>query len=327
MRSTSAVRNADLRLGGCRPPAEPWLHGRTSLLYVRDVRRLAVGLVLAAALSGGVAHAAQRTDGSTLAPAAISQLVTHVPASTLDKVGVGNIYSAPYFVPMKLNGHLASAGKPEVLTMNLAWCPHCAANSWALAVALSRFGTLNGLRVLNTGTHYCKLASSPCALGPIPCYPFTSGLSFFGASYRSAYLSLTAVVIQDVTGHNLQRPTRRDLRAVNPFDPGAGQAPALDVGGAYGFLGPGFDPGSLRHKTWSQIAGSLADPHTPIARHIDGLANLFTAAICKVTKGRPTAVCTSKGTLAASSVINAASSPSPSGPSGPSGPPPPGPPA
>jgi uncharacterized protein DUF929 len=288
------------------------------------VHRLSVGLVVAVALPGGVAHAAQRADGSIPAPAAISQLVTNVPASTLNKVGVGSIYRAPYFGPVKLGSQLTSAGKPEVLTVNLAWCPHCAANSWALAVALSRFGTLGGLGVINTGAHYCTLAASPCALGRIPCYPFTNGLSFFGASYRSRYLSLATVVLQDVNGHNLQRPTRRDLRAVNPFDPGAQQTPALDVGGAYGFLGPGFDPGSLLHKTWSQIAGSLADPQKPTARHIDGLANLFTAALCKVTKGRPGAVCTSKGTLAASSILKTA--PSPSGPSGPSGPPPSGPP-
>ena len=36
-----------------------------------------------------------------------------------------------------------------------------------------------------------------------------------------------------------------------------------------------------------QIATSLAHPRNRTARHIDGLANLFTAAICKVTKGRP----------------------------------------
>src|SRR5205807_1610858 len=105
--------------------------------------------------------------------------------------------------------------KPEVVSMNLAWCPHCAANSWALAIALSRFGTLSGLRAINTGSYYCKLAHDPCSLQPFPCYPFTDGLSFFGVSYQSRYLSFGTIVIQDKFGHNLQKPTKRENRAFN----------------------------------------------------------------------------------------------------------------
>jgi hypothetical protein len=142
------------------------------------------------------------------------------------------------------------------------------------------------------------VSHDPCSLKPFPCYPHTHGLSFLDASYQSPYVSFATVVFQDVQGHNLERPSRRELRAMNSFDP-QGQTPALDVGGAYGFVNSGYDPGSLAHKTWSQIAGSLADPHNPIARHIDGLANLFTAAICKVTKGQPSSVCTSSGVRAA----------------------------
>jgi Domain of unknown function (DUF929) len=250
------------------------------------------------ALMVPTAQAAHRSDGSLPAPSQIAQLVTSVPASTLDQVGAGDIFGPRSFNPAKLNAHLASDGKPEVLTMNLAWCPHCAANNWALAVALSRFGTLSGLRVIDTGTHYCKLSLDPCSLKPFPCYPHTHGLSFVDARYHSPYVSFAAIVLQDVSGHNLEKPTRREIRALKPFDPQV-QTPALDVGGAYGFLGPGYDPGALAGKTWSQIAGSLAEPRNPIARHIDGLANLFTAAICKVTKGRPAGVCRSRGVLAA----------------------------
>jgi hypothetical protein len=262
------------------------------------LRRLAVVLVTSWALLVPAAEAAHRTDGSVPAAPQIAQLVTSVPASTLNQVAAGDIYGPRNFGASKLTGRLASHGKPQVLTMNLAWCPHCAANSWALAVALSRFGTLTGLRTLDTGTQYCKIASDPCVLSPFACFPHTHGLSFLDASYRSPYVSFAAVVLQDVQGHNLEHPTRREFRALRSFDP-MGNAPALDLGGAYGFLGPGYDPGSLAHKTWSQIAGSLADPHNPIAKHVDGLANLFTAAICKVTKGRPASVCKSRGVRAA----------------------------
>ncbi len=264
------------------------------------MRRFAATVLVALfGLSVCGAQAAQRTDGSQPAPERIARLVTHVPSSTLNKVGAGEVASPPFFGIFPLHRPLISHGKPEIITLDFAWCPHCAANNWSLAIALSRFGTITGLRVINSGSYYCKLAKSPCILTPFPCDPYTEGLSFFGASYASPYLSLTTVVAQDVHGHNLQRPTRKVVSAINPFDPGAGSAPAVDVGGRYGFLNSGFDPGALAHKTWSQIATSLANPHSQIALRIDGLANVFTAAICQVTKGRPAAVCNSQGVVAA----------------------------
>jgi hypothetical protein len=264
------------------------------------VRRSLVAVSVALfALPVSVAGAARRTDGSKPAPARIAQLVMHVPSSTLNTVGAGDVAGPFYFPVSPLHRPLVSHGKPELIALDFAWCPHCAANNWSLAIALSRFGTITGLRVINSGHFYCKLAKNPCLLTSFPCDPYTNGISFFGARYTSRYLSLTTVVNQDVNGHNLQRITRRVLKALNPFDPRAGGAPAINVGGRWGFLNSGYDPSALAHETWSQIAGSLANPLSPIARRIDGLANLFTAAICKVTKDRPAGVCTSPGVVAA----------------------------
>jgi hypothetical protein len=277
-------------------------------------------LLLAASLALPVsaAQAAHHNDGSTPAPASIAQLVTHVPARTLNQVGAGRIARPPVFSVFKLDRHLRSHGKPGILTMNLAWCPHCAANSWALAIALSRFGTLSGLRVIDSGTHYCTLTHDPCSLSnkPRPCYPHTHGLSFFGARYHSAYLSFAAVVFQDVQGRNLEKPTPRENAAMQQFDP-QGQTPAVDVAGEFGFVNTGYDPGALAGKTWSQIAGSLANPHDRLARHIDGLANLFTAAMCKATDGRPAGVCTSRGVRSAAARLAHAPPPPPPPPGAP----------
>jgi Domain of unknown function (DUF929) len=263
------------------------------------VPRFVVVVIALFVLSTSAAQAANRTDGSTPAPAHVAQLVMHVPANALNQVGAGKIDGPASFNVFKLfRGRLTSHEKPELLTMNLAWCPHCAANSWALAVALSRFGTLTGLREIDTGTFFCTVISNPCALLPGSCFPHTHGLSFFGARYHSSYLSFAAIVLQDVHGHNLESPTRRESSAMASFNPQGG-APALDVGGAYGFLNSGYSPGTLAHKTWSQIATGLANPLDPVTRRIDGLANLFTAAICKTTNGRPAGVCQSSGVLAA----------------------------
>jgi hypothetical protein len=153
-------------------------------------------------------------------------------------------------------------------------------------------GKLSGLRTIDSGTLYgTKFHGHPA-------FPHTEGLSFFRAGYRSAYLSFVSVVLQDVAAHKLQTPTRTEQNAINAFDPN-GFIPGVDVGGAYGFVGSAFSPGILAHKTWSQIAIRLDDPKSPIAQHIDGLANLFAAAICKTTNDKPTAVCESSGVLAA----------------------------
>jgi hypothetical protein len=273
---------------------------RSKVAFAPVKRMLALPLIALFALPAGAAQAAARTDGSAAAPAQIAQLVTHVPAATLDRVGAGEIAGPADFNILRLHRRLEIKGKPELLSLNLAWCPHCAATNWALAVALSRFGALTGLRVIDTGTYYCTLVANPCSVGRNPCFPHTHGLSFLDAGYTSRFLRFNDLVVQDVHGHNLQKPTRKENATLNQFDP-QGEAPALDFGGDFAFLNSGYSPGALVHKTWSQIAGSLADPRTQIARHIDGLANLFTAAICKVTKGHPGAVCRSSGVRAAGS--------------------------
>lgn len=282
--------------------------------------RLVVGLVAVLALPVNAAVGKARTDGSKPAPRLVAKQVTHVPAKVLNKVGAGEIAGPRTFGVFKLDSPLTSNGKPELLTLNLAWCPHCAANNWALAIALSRFGRVHGLRVINTGKHYCKVAHDSCALKPAPCFPFTNGLSFFGARFQSRYLSFAEVVFQDVHGHNLQQPTPSEQDAMSQFDP-FGQTPAVDVGGSYAFLNSGYSPGVLAHKTWSQIAGSLADAHSPVARHIDGLANLFSAAICSTTGGRPGGVCNSSGVRAAGGPLAHAGPPPPAPPPTRGGPP------
>src|SRR5438874_585634 len=54
---------------------------------------------------------------------------------------------------IRLNGTpLTKDGKPEVLYIGDEYCPYCAAERWAMAVALSKFGTFTGLRGIRSSS-------------------------------------------------------------------------------------------------------------------------------------------------------------------------------
>ena len=64
-----------------------------------------------------------------------------VPASVLAQVGIGA--SSPQALKPVTGPALTSGGKPEMLYIGAEWCPYCAAERWAMAVALRRFGTFS----------------------------------------------------------------------------------------------------------------------------------------------------------------------------------------
>ena len=128
--------------------------------------------------------------------------MTHVPAGALNKVGAGGAERAIGVQRVQARRRTAyRAGQARAaVDETLAWCPHCEATSWALAIALSRFGTLSGLREIDSGTHYCQLTADPCGLKPQSCFPHTKGLSFLDAKLHSRYLVFKGVVFQSVHG-------------------------------------------------------------------------------------------------------------------------------
>ena len=247
--------------------------------------RLLVLCLAVLACAATAAAAVSRTDGSIPAAKRVTRLATDVSPATLDKVGAGHILGQQDFPITKLTGRaLTRNGKPELLATIYAWCPHCAANSWALTVALERFGKLSGLREIDSGTFF-------------PAFHHTHGLSFFRAHYSSPYLRFVPVTLQDVKGHPLESPTKTEAAALKVFDPD--QEPAVDVGGRWGLVSSGYSPGVIHGKSWTQIAQALHKPGSQIAKGADGVANLFTAAICRVTAGEPRSVCTASGVVAA----------------------------
>ncbi len=227
--------------------------------------------------------------GSALAP--VVAKVTSVPASALDAVGDGN--GAVTGKPTTISGTtLTENGKPEMFYMGAEYCPYCAAERWAMIVALSRFGTFKGLATVHSAVKNGAGDAEPD--------PDTPTWTFLHATYSSPYLTFTPDEIQTNipdpstgTYTTLQAPTAAQQAIVTKYDGSTGPIPFIDFGNHYMISGVSYDPGVLDGLSWATIATDLSNPSSPVAQAVDGTANYITAAICKMTNNQPASACTS----------------------------------
>jgi hypothetical protein len=167
--------------------------------------------------------------------------------------------------------------KPELLYLGAEWCPFCAAQRWALVLALSRFGTFSTL-------HSTESSSSDS-------YPDTPTWSFYGSTYTSPYLTFVAVEEADRDRHPLQVPTAAEAAVAARYDP-AGDIPFVDFNGRARFTGAEYDPGLLAGRTFAQALAAIAAGTSTLARSVDSDAGALVSDICRMTGARPAPVCT-----------------------------------
>ena len=256
---------------------------------------VAVIVIVAILVAVKVAGGSDKPKSGAAATSAASQVtsaISSVPTSVLDSIGKGNLITPP----TALKGDALTAdGKPRILFVGAEWCPYCAAERWALAVALSRFGTLTGLGEVRSSS--------------TDSYPNTATITFHGATYTSTYLSLTA---KEIFSNQVSGSSYASLDTLSAADEtlfesvGSGSFPFIDIGGKYK-VSATYDPQILQGKTQAQIAAALSDPTSDIAKGIDGSANVISAAICAITDNQPSAVCTSAGVTTAKAALPSAS--------------------
>jgi Domain of unknown function (DUF929) len=215
--------------------------------------------------------------------------VTGVPAGASQAAGDGHGQVAGR--PSAVTGPALDAnGRPEVLYVATEYCPYCAAQSWALLVALSRFGTFTGLDTIRSGNY------QP--------YPDLATWTFYGSAYSSRYLTfvpvetksnvLTARTANPQDGSSyarLQKLTAAEQAVFNRYDK-PGSVPFLDFGNREVIVGSSFSPLVLQKLTWSQIAAALREPVSLAGWAVLGAANYITAAICQLTGDQPARACT-----------------------------------
>lgn len=235
------------------------------------------------------------TEPSAVAPQAVVDGITKIPASVFDTVGAGtgvsdNLRPLPHPAP-------SVAGKPRFLYIGAEYCPFCAAERWPVVAALSRFGTFSGLG---------ETASSPFDISPN-----TASVSFHGSAYQSKHLAFAGYEIQ---GNQPQGRGFAPLDELSAADAtlerqynlaqytGAQRdhgLPFLLIGGKVVQTGASYDPAILKGLSQEQIATKLSDPSDPVTQAILGSANALTATICDLTGQQPRQVCTSPGVRAA----------------------------
>jgi thiol-disulfide isomerase/thioredoxin len=281
-------RNARERIAAQQAAARRTENRRRAFIAfgsVLGVVAIVVGLIVAKNLSKGTPAAA----AAAISAATVQKDITSVPAATLNAVGRGT--TSPLTKTQGTQPVLTSAdGKPLVLYMGAQYCPYCAAERWALTVALSRFGTFSTL-------HFIHSSSTDV-------YPSTPTLTYYGSTYTSQYLDFQSVemqsnkqIAQNVYA-TLQKPTATQSALISKWD-APPYVPPTDKG-AFPFVdfGNQYLASDLAKLSWSQVAAAIKNPSTTVAKDVGGAANSITAAICKITKNAPAAVCSSYAALA-----------------------------
>jgi Domain of unknown function (DUF929) len=269
-------------------------------------RRLAIAggvvaaVVLVVAVLVGVKLATKKgtpaaAPSASPAAASVVSAVTGVPANVLDQVGVGKVDT----LPKTTSGQTVQtdSGKPLILYIGAEYCPYCAAERWAMVVALSRFGTFS-----NLGQTHSSSTDT---------YPNTATLSFHGATYTSQYLTFQGVETETNQPNSsggyttLDTPTATQEQLLKKYNAApyvssdvAGSIPFIDFANQAVVSGASYSPQLLAGKTADQIAAALSNPSDPIAQAVNGTANAFTALICKLTNNQPAAVCGSAAVTA-----------------------------
>src|SRR6266516_1307327 len=207
-----------------------WRPGVTVGVVLLVIAGIIAAFVFFSRQSNGTAAQATPVNSSVL------QAVTHVDRAVLAAVGTGGATA-----PQPLRGQpplKGPTGKPEIFYQGAEFCPYCAAQRWAVVVALSRFGTFGQL-------HETASAADDV-------YPNTSTFTFYNSTYTSSYIDFVPLEQytnqKDNSGYYavLQTPTTDQQRLIStyngpPYTPQGG-FPFMDVANQYLLLGPSFSP-------------------------------------------------------------------------------------
>jgi Domain of unknown function (DUF929) len=241
-----------------------------------------VGVLVIVKVSGGGTGGNTNADqdsppAGTPVPAATLAKLRSVPLSTLDSAPTSGIATQVQSVQ---NAPLTADGKPQLLFIGAEFCPHCAAERWAMYVALSKFGTFSP----EPGRIHSAIAD-----GDVPT------LTFYGTTFSSPYFTFTPVEVY--TNHpsgdsyvTLQTPTQAEQKLWTAAN--GGGFPFLDFGGKAILPSAQYIFTPLEGLPFSDVASQVGNNSTQIGADIDASAGILVKTICSsLTQHMPASVC------------------------------------
>ena len=203
-----------------------------------------------------------------------------LPQSLLSDIGIG----AARNFPVKLNSstQLAVNGKPQILYIGAEYCPFCAAERWAMVMALMRFGNFTTL-------HFITSSPSDAAAPSIPSF------TFYNSTYNSQYVNFTAFeltrnIFENGTYPRLQNLSSAYQSIIAGTDPQQ-SIPYINFANASVMVGSNLDPTLMSAQDWNYVLDQAYTNSTPLSQQLVGATNLITAQICKLTNNTPSNVC------------------------------------
>ena len=243
---------------------------------------LVIAVLVLVKVTGGSSPASSVRTSVT--DTALSQLAG-VPISSM--VGAANTARSGTVVPPTNlpsgTPPLTSGGKPQILYVGAEYCPFCAAERWAIVMALSKFGTFSNLASTKSSSTDTN--------------PNTPTFSFYGSTYASQYLTFTAVELQNRAGQNLQTPTAEQKTVISTYDAApyvtgqAGSIPFIDLGGRYIVSGTEYDGSLMSNQNFDAVLGEMATGTTSTAQAARAAAAHLVGVICSLTGDQPVSVC------------------------------------
>ncbi len=273
-KATPAKQRARERIAAERA-ARKGAEARRRLLAAGGAVTAVLAIVAVLVVVKLTASPAHRAASESAAPATLVRQVTAVPTATLAQVSAGQ--ASTLLQTVRTPGPLLTLdGKPAIVFVSEESCPFCAAERWALTVALSHFGTWSQLGITKSSA--------------TDVYPNTATLSFRSARYRSTELALSTTELTDNAGYPLQPQTQLDASLIASYDvppyvnsvDQSGAVPFLDIGNRFILAGAQYDPQVLAGLSAAQIADQLGNPSSPVAQAVDGSAKVIIAAIDQV---------------------------------------------
>lgn len=166
------------------------------------------------------------------------------------------------------NSIITQDGKLVFIYIGAEYCPFCAAERWAIVMALSHFGNWSNLQ---------PIYSAPPQIEPN--YPNIPTYTFVNAIYKSNQIAFWSVELTNRYNNvSLQKMNSIEQQLFNTYDP-SGSIPFISVGGIYFRIGSGVSPALFVGLSFQDVLQQINSKQGPIYQTVFQESQQLTNAI------------------------------------------------